>query len=164
VPIVTAIVAPLSGRISDAIGYRFLTTFGLVVLFAGLLFAATLYSHAGPWDVVLRLVIIGIGAGVFQAPNSTAMMSAVPKKVIGVASGLLAVTRNIGISAGVAVSTAVFMYRQEVYLKSMDDTAAFVHAFSWVITTFAFLVLLAAIISVLRRNRAPDHVAGDRQG
>lgn len=162
VPIITAIAAPLSGRISDAIGYRFLTTFGLAILFVGLLFAATLDSHSTPWDVVLRLLIIGVGAGVFQAPNSTAMMSAVPRKVIGVASGLLAVTRNIGISGGVAVSTAVFMYRQQVYLKSMDKTAAFIHAFSWVITTFAFLVLLAAIISILRKNRAPDHVTGDR--
>lgn len=161
VPLITAVAAPVSGRISDAIGYRFLTTFGLAILFFGLLFAATLNSQSTPWDVVLRLLIIGVGAGVFQAPNSTAMMSAVPRKSIGVASGLLAVTRNIGISGGVAVSTAVFIYRQQIYLISMDDTEAFIHAFSWVITTFAFLVLLAAIISVMRKNRAPDRVAGD---
>jgi len=159
VPIVTAIAAPLSGRISDAIGYRFLTTFGLVLLFAGLLYATTLDADSSPWDVVLRLVIIGIGAGVFQAPNSTAMMSAVPKRVIGIASGLLAVTRNIGISGGVAVSTALFMYHQQKFLTSMDKTAAFIRAFSWVIMTFSFLVLLAAIISVFRKNRAPDHVS-----
>jgi EmrB/QacA subfamily drug resistance transporter len=156
VPMVTAVVAPLSGRIADTIGYRFLTTFGLVILFCGVIWIASLDGNAGRWEVALHLVVIGVGAGMFQAPNSTAMMSAVPRPIIGVASGLLAVARNVGISTGVAVSTAIFAYRRQIYSPIVGNEEAFVSAFSWVVTTFAFIVLAAAIISSMRKNRAPE--------
>ncbi len=156
VPMVTAVIAPISGRIADAIGYRFLTTFGLVILFAGVIWMGTIDRTVGRWDVVIHLAVIGIGAGMFQAPNSTAMMSAVPRRIIGVASGLLAVGRNIGITTGVALSTAIFAYRRHIYSQNMGDDEAFVSAFSWVITAFAFIVLAAAIVSSVRKNRAPD--------
>jgi len=163
VPMVTAVAAPLSGRIADAIGYRFLTTFGLIILFAGVIWMGTIDRNTGRWDIVLRLAVIGVGAGIFQAPNSTAMMSAVPRRIIGVASGLLAVARNIGITTGVAVSTAVFAYRRQTYAQTMDKADAFVGAFSWVVTAFAFIVLAAAVVSSTRKNRAPDLPEDDMQ-
>ncbi len=153
IPICTALVAPMSGRISDAIGYRFLTTLGLFTVFAGTLWISTLDQNATRIDVVMRLIVVGVGAGMFQAPNSSAMMSGVPRNVLGIASGLLAISRNLAITGGVAVSTAIFAYRRGIYAQSMPVEDAFVESFSWVAIAFAFLVFLGAIISSFRKNR-----------
>jgi len=158
VPLITAMVAPISGRLSDAIGYRLLTTCGLSVLTVGLLWIGTLGQHSTRLDVVMRLIVVGIGAGIFQAPNSSAMMSAVPRQLVGVASGLLSVARNIGITGGVAVATAAFSFRHSVYAESMAPNEAFVKAFSWVITAFAFVALAAVFLSAIRDNRAVKRI------
>ncbi len=153
IPICTLIVAPVAGRISDAIGYRLLTTLGLSILVAGIFWISTLDQNADRFDVVKRLIIVGIGMGMFHSPNSSAMMSAVPKNVIGIASGLLAVCRNMGIAGGVAVSTAIFAYRKNLYIPTSGETEAFVDSFAWVVTAFGFVAIAAVIISALRKNR-----------
>ncbi len=155
IPVVTALVAPTSGRISDAIGYRFLTTFGLVIVVGGMLWIGQLDQYSSRLDVIIRLAVIGIGAGMFQAPNSSAMMSGVPKRVLGVASSLLGLGRNMAITGGVAISTAIFSYRKTFLAESLPSEEAFIRSFSWVVTAFALLAVVAAIISVLRKNWAP---------
>jgi len=158
IPVCTALIAPLSGRISDAIGYRFLTTFGLMIVVAGMLWISRLDQNAGRMDVVIRLAVIGLGAGMFQAPNSSAMMSGVPRDILGVASGLLGLGRNLAITSGVAISTAVFAYRRGIYQTSVNPDQAFIQAFSWVVTAFAFVAIAGVIISSLRKNRPEtDH-------
>jgi EmrB/QacA subfamily drug resistance transporter len=153
IPVCTALVAPLSGRVSDAIGYRFLTTMGLTIVIAGTLWISTLDQNANRLDVVMRLIVVGIGAGMFQSPNSSAMMSGVPKNILGVASSLLGLGRNIAITGGVAVSTAIFVYRKSIYLKTMEADMAFIKSFSWVAIAFACLAILGAVLSSLRMNR-----------
>ena len=154
IPICTALVAPISGRISDAIGYRLLTTLGLTTVFAGTIWISTLDQNASRLEVVIRLIVVGVGAGMFQSPNSSAMMSGVPRSVLGIASSLLGISRNLAITGGVAVSTAIFAYRKSLYDQTMPSTEAFIKSFAWVATAFAFLVLLGAIISSLRSNRS----------
>jgi EmrB/QacA subfamily drug resistance transporter len=155
IPVCMALVAPLAGRISDAIGYRFLTTFGLLVVFAGTLWVSRLDQFANRMDVVIHLIVVGVGAAMFMSPNSSAMMSGVPKNILGIASGLLGIGRNIAITGGVALSTAIFAYRKSLNLQSMAPDEAFINSFAWVVTAFAFLPILAAVISVTRRNRPP---------
>jgi EmrB/QacA subfamily drug resistance transporter len=153
IPVCMMLIAPISGRISDAIGVRFLTTFGLALFVTGMFWVSQLNHTATRLDVVMRLIVVGIGLGIFHSPNSSALMSAVPKKVIGIASGLLAVARNLGISGGVAVSTAIFAYRKDLYLESMTSTDAFISSFSWVVVTFACMAILPTILSSFRKNR-----------
>lgn len=153
IPVCTMLVAPVSGRISDAIGVRFLTALGMATFVGGIFWISTLDQQATRLDVVLRLVVIGIGLGIFQTPNSSALMSAVPKRLVGIASGVLAVGRNLGIGGGVAVSTAIFTYRRGLNLQSSGPEAAFVEAFSWVISCFGFVAIAAVILCAFRKNR-----------
>jgi len=150
IPLCTLIIAPLSGRLSDAIGDRVLTTIGLIILIIGMFWVAGLDQFSDRIDVVMRLAVIGIGLGIFQAPNSSAMMSAAPNDLVGIASSVLAVARNLGMAGGVAVATAVFAFRHDLYLKTVDSTAAFVHSYQWVVTAFGFLAIVALAISLLR--------------
>lgn len=153
VPIVTIVIAPLSGRISDKIGYRLLTTLGLAIMSAGIFWTSTLDQFSTRADVVLRLIVMGLGSGLYQVPNSTVMMAAVPRRFTPIASGLLAVSRTLGLAGGVAIATAMFAYQRSIYAKTMEDIPAFAAAFSWVVVAFGFFNLLAMIISAFRKNR-----------
>jgi hypothetical protein len=60
------------------------------------------------WDIVWRLGLVGVGQGLFQAPNTRALMEAAPATAQGAASGLLAISRIAGQALSVAVAGAVF--------------------------------------------------------
>lgn len=162
IPVCMLVTAPIAGRISDAIGYRLLTTLGLAIFVSGIFGLRMLDQSSSGSDVVYRLIVIGVGLGIFQTPNATAMMSAVPRKVIGIASSILAVGRNLGLGIGVAISTAVFAYRRDLIYTIDDSSHAFVASFHWVVTAFGLFAIAAVVISIFRKNRipAPDRPAG----
>ena len=157
IPICTIIFAPIAGRVSDKIGYRLLTTAGLAIMSVGIFWVATLNQFSSRFDVVIRMVVLGIGGGLFQAPNSSALMASVPRKMTPIASSLLAVARTLGLGVGVAIATALFAYRKDIQLTLLNHDEAFVAAFQWVVVAFAIFSLLAPLISVFRKNRSPEH-------
>ena len=64
---------------------------------------------------VLRFLPMGIGLGIFQSPNNSAVMGAVPRERLGVASGLLSITRIVGQTTGIAVLSALWAGRVVVH-------------------------------------------------
>lgn len=67
-------------------------------------------------DVVMRLLLMGFGIAMFQSPNSSSIMSAVPRDRLGVGAGMLATMRNLGMSMGVAIAGAVYGTRYAHYV------------------------------------------------
>jgi EmrB/QacA subfamily drug resistance transporter len=107
-PLVMAIMAPLSGSLSDRIGTRLPVIAGMVVLAAGLV-ALGLVGPTAPLPLVaLVMAVIGLGVGAFVSPNTSALMGAAPPHRRGIASGILAEARNVGMVLGVALAGAVF--------------------------------------------------------
>ena len=106
-PIVMAIVAPISGAMSDKVGSRIPATLGMLILTAGLVFLAVSVDHAGLWTIAAALGLIGLGVGTFVSPNNSALMGAAPRERQGIASGVLATARNAGMVMGVGISGAV---------------------------------------------------------
>lgn len=102
-PIALGITAPISGTLSDRLGTRPISSLGLVAILAGFLALATLRTDTTAVGFMLRYVLIGVGIGMFQSPNNVAMMSSAPRERLGVASGLLAITRSLGQTVGIAV-------------------------------------------------------------
>jgi EmrB/QacA subfamily drug resistance transporter len=104
-PIVQVVIAPLSGALSDKIGPYFLTLVGL----AGILLAQVgyvLWHLSSPlWLIGLVIAINGFGNGVFQSPNNTIIMSAVAPSDLGIAGGLNALARNLGMVVGISAAT-----------------------------------------------------------
>jgi EmrB/QacA subfamily drug resistance transporter len=108
VPLMLAIVAPLSGSLADRWGSRWLSPVGLAIACFGLFLVSQINAHSSSWDIIWRLAVIGIGQGLFQSPNTRTMMSAAPRNAQGEASGLLATGRVIGQSMSVALTGTVF--------------------------------------------------------
>ncbi|NJN84873.1 MAG: MFS transporter [Caldilineaceae bacterium] len=108
VPIALGITAPISGSFSDRFGTRPITVVGLSILVVGYFGMSTLTAETSVAGYVIRLLPIGVGMGIFSSPNNSAVMGSAPRERLGIASSLLAVTRTLGQTTGVAVFGAIW--------------------------------------------------------
>lgn len=115
VPLALAVLGPLAGSLSDRFGTRPVSVVGLALLVIGYLTASTLSVGTTPLGFVLRMFPIGLGMGTFQSPNNSAIMGAAPRNRLGVASGMLSVTRTLGQTTGIALMGALFASRLNHY-------------------------------------------------
>jgi MFS family permease len=107
-PIVTALIGVPSGRLADAIGAPRTTLVGLMGIAAGSLMLATLPASLGLPGYLGPIAIMTAGYGLFQTANNTVVMSGAGAALRGVTSGLLNLSRNLGLVTGAAVMGAVF--------------------------------------------------------
>jgi len=156
-PIMMFMIAPLSGRLSDKIGFRLLTCGGMVVLGFGLWLLTGLSPVTSSEYIVMSLVVIGLGVGMFSTPNSSAFMGSVSSGRRAVASGVLATNRNIGMSVGVALATAVFAHYQRQYTPMETFGEAFVLSLQPVLYISMGLIGIGLIMSLVRGNKLDTH-------
>ena len=107
-PMLMAIVAPLSGSLSDRIGTRIPSVLGMGLLGLGLFLLSSLDLESPPGVMVAMLAVAGLGIGIFASPNNSALMGAAPRHRQGIAAGVLALARNVGMVMGVGLAGAVF--------------------------------------------------------
>ena len=124
VPIAMGIVAPISGSISDRFGTRPITIIGLAILLIGYLCLTTLSLSTSVLIYLLLFLPIGIGMGVFQSPNNSAIMGTAPSHRLGVVSGMLAITRTLGQTTGIAILGAIWASRVLFYEGGDIQTGA----------------------------------------
>jgi EmrB/QacA subfamily drug resistance transporter len=106
-PLAVMSIAPFSGSLSDRIGTGILACLGAAISAFALFLMSQLSSSATSIDIVWRLAVFGLGAGVFQSPNNSAVMGSAPRPQLGMASGILATVRNVGMVFGIATGGAV---------------------------------------------------------
>lgn len=111
VPVAMFFVSPLSGLLSDRFGSRSITLIGLVILVFGFTMVSTLNAQTSEVEYLLKFLPIGLGMGVFQSPNNSAIMGSAPKERLGIVSGMLAVNRTLGQTAGIALLGAVWSWQ-----------------------------------------------------
>lgn len=108
VPLTISVIAPFSGWLSDRFGSQLLSSLGLAIGSLGLWSLSNLSPRASLFAIIWPLVITGLGQGLFQSPNNSAIMGSVPRERLGIASGFLATVRVLGQSLSVAVAGAIF--------------------------------------------------------
>lgn len=114
-PIALGVVAPLAGTLSDKYGVTLITSIGLVLVAVGFALLDSLTTTTSITGYIVRFLPIGVGLGMFQSPNNSAIMGAAPRERLGVASGLLAVARTLGQTSGIAVLGAFWYARVNSY-------------------------------------------------
>jgi len=106
-------IGPISGKLSDRYGTRWLATLGMAVGTAGYIALAFLVSATTPIvQIEIVLILVGLGLGLFSSPNISAVMGSVPAQRRGIASGIRATVFNSGsvISLGLVayiITTAI---------------------------------------------------------
>lgn len=108
VPLALGVTAPISGSLSDRFGSRPISVLGLGVTFLAFLLLSGLSTETTATGFMLRYLPLGIGVGLFQSPNNSAIMGSVPRPQLGIGSSLLAITRSLGQTVGFAVLGAVW--------------------------------------------------------
>jgi len=159
-PLMTALIAPMAGRLSDKVSPERISSLGLIFLGGGLASLCWLGEAPSFFAISWRLAICGLGFGLFQSPNNRVIMGSAPRERSGGASGLQSMGRLLGQSIGAVVVALVFGLVQ--------------HHQTVVITAIAAaLALLAANSSAFRRKKlrsddspspgmAPTPVVSDR--
>jgi MFS family permease len=108
VPALMGVVSVYVGKLSDRFGPRWIIFLGLAILAPAFWAVSTLKVETSALEFIWRMALVGIGFGIFQTPNNSAIMGAAPREHLGVASGLLALSRNLGQSTGLPFFGAVF--------------------------------------------------------
>lgn len=159
-PLMMAVIAPISGHASDRIGPVALTTGGLFVTALGLFYLSTLTAQSTFWQVIPGSLLMGLGAGLFQSPNNSSVMSSVPPRKLGVAGGINALVRNVGMVIGIAFSVSLFENREARLLSGISSPSvgqqvnAFVSAYHTVMLAGMGIALVATLISLNRKGYA----------
>lgn len=103
----TALAAPLGGRLADRVGARATTVAGMGVAAAGLALLGRLGSGTGFSDVAPGLLLVGLGLGLASAPITTAALASVPETSAGIGAATVSVSRLVGLTLGVSVMGAI---------------------------------------------------------
>jgi EmrB/QacA subfamily drug resistance transporter len=157
IPIALGLLAPIAGALSDRIGNRVLCTGGMLIVFSGLvlLFLELGVGRPSLIIVTLSLFIVGVGEGVFVAPNNNAIMGSASISEAGEASSLMNLTRNLGTSVGIAMAASLLSWQLRLLTGGSSSTfdvseADLTGAIRIVVIVLVLLALLAAAMSWAR--------------
>ena len=109
-PIIMAVMAPNSGKLSDRIHPQKLAALGIGIAAIALLILTFLDASTPLYFVVIAMVLQGIGMGLFSSPNMNAIMSSVPPKDAPTASASQATMRTIGQTMSLGLLTLIFAW------------------------------------------------------
>jgi EmrB/QacA subfamily drug resistance transporter len=155
-PIIMAIMAPISGILSDRFGTHLLALIGMVALSLGLFLLSRLQPDSPPLDIAFRLAVAGLGIGIFISPNTSALMGAAPRERQGIASGVLATSRNMGMVLGVGYAGAIFTTKLGLLGNQLANSVVLAIQVSFLAATF--LALLGIITAAFRPKPVHSHL------
>jgi EmrB/QacA subfamily drug resistance transporter len=161
------IASPLAGAWADRHGSRALAALGMVVSAAGLALMTTLGVDSAYWPSSVWLLLVGVGSGMFNSPNTAAMMGTVPAHRRGIAAGARTMLQNTGAVLSIAFVLAIVTAAvpKDVLLQIFSGLASrlsaqqldpFVHNMHTALWVLAATSLLGAVVSLLRPPHAAD--------
>jgi EmrB/QacA subfamily drug resistance transporter len=160
---------PLSGWVSDRRGARALGTVGLLVGALGFLVLLRFPAHGSYTLLGGAMVLLGIGQGMFAAPNRSEVMSSVPASRRGIAAGIGTTILNAGTLGSLALAFTILA--ADVPRSTLSaifagtggagvDASAFMNGLHVLFAVGLALLVLAAITNALRGRESPAASAG----
>ncbi|MFA6035237.1 MAG: MFS transporter [Myxococcota bacterium] len=148
-PLIMALVAAPAGWLSDRIGSRGLTVGGMLVIAGVLLYMSRAISfNMSIAEIAVIMGLLGFGTGIFTSPNSSALMGSAPREHQGLAGGMMAFARNLGMVTGTLLAADIFRLMGGNTGRLWGD--ADLSAIRVVIYTAVVVALLGAFTSAMR--------------
>ena len=144
-PLIMAVAAPVFGTLSDRIGSRLLAMIGMLIMSGGLFMLSRLGPDTPMAYIAAGLAVTGLGTGIFVSPNTSAVMGSAPRHRQGIAAGVLATGRNVGMVLGVGLAGAIMT---TLLNNAVPDSMFQVIAVGF--STAGVLALAASVTAALR--------------
>jgi MFS family permease len=157
-PLVAALTGVPAGRIADRFGARRMTIAGLIGIAAGSFILAMLPATLGIPGYIGPIVLITGGYALFQTANNTAVMSDVAPEQRGVISGMLNLSRNLGLVTGASAMGAVFAFAASAVDITMTKPEAIATGMR---ITFAVAGVLIVVALTFAARRVKPETAPD---
>lgn len=156
IPLITAVMGPVSGTVSDHIGSELPTMIGLIFTTLGLALMTMLGINTSIATIILFLAVIAVGSALFQSPNNSLVMGSVSREELGLVGSLAGLVRNMGMSVGITAGTSLLYsrmsdmagYRVTNYIPGQPDI--FLYGLHAVYIMLAGIVLIGAVLTIVR--------------
>ncbi|MCP5496341.1 MAG: MFS transporter [Leptospiraceae bacterium] len=151
-PVLMALVASFSGRMSDKINPRWLASSGMAISVVGLFMLALIEKQTTQFFIVTSLAILGFGFGLFSSPNTNMIMSSVERKFYGVASATVSTMRATGMMFSMAIASLcvhIFVGEQQITDLNIDS---FIHSSKIVFIVFTLLCMVGVFSSLVGKK------------
>jgi EmrB/QacA subfamily drug resistance transporter len=161
-PLVVALTGVPAGRIADRFGAQRTAIVGLVGMTAGCFLLAMMPATFGIPGYVAPIVVVTLGYALFQTANNTAVMAHIRPDRRGVVSGMLNLSRNLGLITGASVMGAVFALASttaDVTTASPEAIAAGMRvtfAVAGALIVLALAIAAGSLVSAARPSRPGD--------
>jgi EmrB/QacA subfamily drug resistance transporter len=153
-PLVAALTGVPAGRIADRFGAQRMTIVGLIGIAAGSFILSMMPATLGISGYIAPIVVITVGYALFQTANNTAVMTDIRPDQRGVISGLLNLSRNLGLITGASVMGAVFALASATTDVTMAPPEAIAAGMRITFAVAAILIVVALAIAVGSRALA----------
>lgn len=156
IPLITAVMGPISGTMSDHIGSELPTMIGLIFTTVGLALMTMLGIDTTIAVIILFLAVIAVGSALFQSPNNSLVMGSVSRDELGLVGSLAGLVRNMGMSVGITAGTSLLYsrmsdmagYRVTNYIPDQPDV--FLYGLRSVYIMLAVVVFVGALLTIIR--------------
>jgi EmrB/QacA subfamily drug resistance transporter len=155
------VTAAVAGRLSDKVSPAYLIGPGFAFIGVALLLMRGITVHDGFSHLVPGFILAGIGAGLVNVPLASTAVGVVEPARAGMASGINATLRQVGIATGVAALGAIFSHHAN---PAARDAQGFVDGLNAILLVGALLAIFAAVTSLVLIRRSDFHVATAEEG
>ncbi len=152
-PVLMALVAVFSGRLSDKINPRWLASSGMAISVIGLSMLTLMGQDTSIKFIVLSLGILGFGFGLFSSPNTNMVMSSVERKYYGIASATIGTMRSTGMMFSMAIASLsihLFIGPQKITDSNIDN---FINSSQLIFLVFTILCIVGVFSSFVGKKQ-----------
>ena len=144
------VMALLNGKMTKKLHSSILMTTGTVLIVIGYILFLTVSDHLTYWNILLGQALIGAGSGCYQPSVNALIVSVAPPGKMGIASGILAMFRNVGMLLGITISVSIFDFVKQTSIeKGLSETMAFVSGYKGAIWFAIIFGLVCTLLSYL---------------
>jgi len=152
-PFTVLFTAPIAGSLSDRYGSQRFAALGCFICAGGIIFLSMSAMTKNLNLIVGGLIILGLGTGAFQSPNTSAVLSSVKTARLGAASGVMATSRTIGMVLGISIASNLFSHQYAVLQNQFVDNA-FAIALMKSYQAGGLMACLAGIFILMQRRNS----------
>ena len=144
------LMALLNGKMTKKLHSSILMTTGTILIVLGYVLFTTVGETLTYWNIILAQALIGAGSGCYQPSVNALIVSVAPMGKMGIASGILAMFRNVGMLLGITISVSIFdFYKNLGITNGMPEKQAFVQGYHYAIYWAIFFGLVCTLLSYL---------------